>query len=249
MGGYYTVNAITPQLAADNTTPINIFVNYLMITARKKDKPLVVELLVQCFYDSKSIQYIMEQNTKHKRHIKALMSYAFDYCFNFGEIFLSEDKLACALVLYPEKKIVSIDSIWRQLNFVVKSSGALYFKKISARQKVIRQIHPHDLKFHLWFMGVKPDMQRRGLGSRLLKELIAVSKQQERIFCLETPDSGHISWLHKHGFGIYRQLDLGHLVYCMFHKDVLWKAHPFDQAWKPDGEKKEHFFKGGLRLV
>nr|WP_262919290.1 GNAT family N-acetyltransferase [Niabella hibiscisoli] len=147
------------------------------------------------------------------------------------------------------KKILSIESIWQQLSLVIKTSGAQYFRKISARQKVIRQIHPHDLKFHLWFMGVKPDAQRNGIGSRLLKELIANSKQQQRIFCLETPDSRHIPWLHKHGFGIYRQLDLGHLLYCMFHKDVLWKAHPFDQAWKPDREKKDKFLKGGLRLV
>jgi len=220
-----------------------------MITAQKKDKPLIVELLVECFCDSRSIHYIIENDAKGKSHIKALMAYAFDYCLNFGEVFLSEDKLACALVLYPEKKIISIESIWRQLHFVLQFSGTRYFKKISARQKVIREIHPHDLKFHLWFMGVRPDMQRRGIGSRLLKELIAASKQQQRIFCLETPDSRHIPWLHKHGFGIYRQLDLGHLLYCMFHKDVLWKAHPFDQTWKPDPMKRDRFLGGGLKLV
>ncbi len=220
-----------------------------MITAQKKDKPLVVGLLVQCFCYSKSIRYILEKDDKGRKHLNTLMAYAFDYCLNFGEIFLSEDRQACALILYPEKKILSIESLWQQLSLVVKSSGAEYFRKISARQKVIRQIHPHDLKFHLWFMGVKPDVQRKGIGSRLLKELIAESKQQQRIFCLETPDSRHIPWLHKHGFGIYRQLDLGHLLYCLFHKDVLWKAHPFDETWMPDREKKDKFLKGGLRLV
>ncbi|WP_114792302.1 GNAT family N-acetyltransferase [Niabella yanshanensis] len=220
-----------------------------MITAQKKDKPLVVDLLVQCFCDSKSIHYIIEKDAGGQKHLNILMSYAFDHCMNFGEIFLSEDRQACALILYPEKKILSIESLWQRLSLVVKSSGAKYFKKIAARQKVIRQIHPYDLKFHLWFMGVKPDVQRKGIGSRLLKELIAESKQQKRMFCLETPDSRHIPWLHKHGFGIYRQLDLGHLLYCLFHKDVLWKAHPFDQTWKPGHEKNDNSLKGGLRLV
>lgn len=220
-----------------------------MNIAQKKDRTFVVDLLVQCFCDSKNIHYIIEKDSKDKSHIKVLMSYAFDYCMNFGEIFLSEDRQACALVLYPEKKIISIESIWQQLNFVVKSSGAQYFKKMAARQKVIRQVHPNNLKFHLWFMGVKPDVQRQGIGSRLLKELIATSKEQDRIFCLETPDSRHVPWLHKHGFGIYQQLDLGHLLYCMFHKDVLWKAHPFDQNWKPDPRRKSTFLNRGLKLV
>lgn len=220
-----------------------------MITAQKKDKSLVVELLVQCFCDSKSIRYIIDEHSRNKGHIKMLMSYAFDYCMSFGEVFLSADRQACALVLYPEKKVISVESIWLQLSLLVKASGAEYFKKIAARQKVIRQIHPHDLKFHLWFMGVRPGAQRKGIGSRLLKELIATSKQQQRVFCLETPDSRHIPWLHKHGFGIYRQLDLGHLLYCMFHKDVLWKAHPFDQTWKADSEKRRPFLGGGLTIV
>jgi GNAT superfamily N-acetyltransferase len=242
---YFNVSCIETKVF-----PLHKHICYcLMITAQKKDKPLVVDLLVQCFCDSKNIHYIIEKDNVGKRHLKVLMSYAFDHCMNFGEIFLSEDRQACALVLYPEKKILSIETLWQQLSLVVKSSGAQYFKRISARQKVIRQIHPHDLKFHLWFMGVKPDMQGKGTGSRILKELIAASKQQQRIFCLETPDSRHIPWLHKHGFGIYRQLDLGHLLYCMFHKDVLWKAHPFDQTWKPRQEKRYNSLKGGLRLV
>ncbi|MCH5717109.1 hypothetical protein [Niabella hibiscisoli] len=75
-----------------------------MITAQKVDKPLVVDLLVQCFCNSKSIHYIIEKEGRSESRIKVLMSYAFDYCMNYGEIFLSDDRLACALVLYPEKK-------------------------------------------------------------------------------------------------------------------------------------------------
>lgn len=204
-----------------------------MIIAQKKDKPLVVNLLVRSFCDSKSIHYFVEREAEKRIRVQALMSYAFDYCMSSGEIFLSEDRQACALVLYPEKRIMSFESIWRQINFIVKASGWHYFKKVSARQKVVRSIHPRELKFHLWFMAVNPEVQRRGIGSRLLKQLIASSKEQHRIFCLETPDSRHIGWLHKHGFGIYRQVDLGHLLYCMFHKDVLWKAYPLVEPVPP----------------
>jgi len=217
-----------------------------MRAAQKTDKAFVVDLLVQCFYNNRNIFYFIDRGEQKPHHMKALMSYAFDYCLAFGNVFLSEDKSACALVLYPERKMICVESLWQQLNLVLGSSGFKCIRKIAVLQKIVRQVQPADQKFHVWFMGVRPDLQGRGIGSNFLKQLIAASKQQERIFCLETSDSRHIPWLQKHGFGIYRQLDVGHLVYCLFHKDVLWEAPPFYNRWKrpPENPNPSYYFGG-----
>lgn len=53
---------------------------------------------------NQSINYIILQDGRRAARMQALMQYSFDVCYLFGDVFLSDDRKACALVLYPEKR-------------------------------------------------------------------------------------------------------------------------------------------------
>src|SRR5688572_4099269 len=77
------------------------------------DRSTVVDILVRSFDDNKSVNHVIKQDAIRKRRINTLMAYSFDVCFKFGKIWISDDGAGCALVLYPDKRKTTIESlIW-----------------------------------------------------------------------------------------------------------------------------------------
>ncbi|MEJ7683000.1 MAG: hypothetical protein WKG06_35120 [Segetibacter sp.] len=75
-----------------------------MKKAELRDKNLVVDILTKSFDNNQSVNYIVKQDQKRVQRVSSLMDYSFEVCYLFGDVFLSDDKKACALVTYPDKK-------------------------------------------------------------------------------------------------------------------------------------------------
>ncbi len=70
-----------------------------MIRADYKDKELIVDILTNSFNDNKSVNYIIKQDDKRLQRIRNLMDYSIEVCYEFGDVFLSNDKTGCALIV------------------------------------------------------------------------------------------------------------------------------------------------------
>ena len=186
-----------------------------MIHANPTDKTLVVDILVKSFNDNKSVNYIVKQDGKRAGRLRKLMEYAFDKCSLFGDIFLSDDKKACALVVLPDQKKTTIQSISLDLNLVLSVIGLLNVKKALNRETRISQLHPKTPYYFLWFLGVEPLEQNKGIGSKLLREVIADAVSKGRPIYLETFTLKNIPWYEKFGFAVYNKPDLGYDLHCL----------------------------------
>ena len=143
------------------------------------------------------------------------MEYSFDYCRLFGDVFLTEDRNGCALIIKPDEKKTSLKSILLDVKLALEVVGIGNVKKAMAREAAIKKIHPEGKLYYLWFIGVDPSEQNKGIGSKLLGELINKAKVQNRTICLETSTLKNIPWYEKFGFTIYKELDFGYKLYCM----------------------------------
>src|SRR5204862_5755857 len=94
-----------------------------MIKAIRNDKNLIINLLAESFAENKSVNYIVVQDNNKTQRIKALMDYSFEICYQFGEIFLNEDKSACALILYPDKKTSNLKTILLDVKLILHCIG------------------------------------------------------------------------------------------------------------------------------
>jgi ribosomal protein S18 acetylase RimI-like enzyme len=186
-----------------------------MIRATKNDKQLVLRLLSAAFQDNKSVNYILRQDAKRQTRMQALMNYSFDVCRLFGDVFLSDDCKACALILLPERKKTTLKSIFLDAKLIVSATGFGNVKKAMEREKKIKAQHPAGLRYYLWFIGVDPSEQGKGIGSRLLSEVVAEGMKQKRTICLETSTQKNIPWYQKHGFTVYRELHFGYRLFCL----------------------------------
>lgn len=186
-----------------------------MKKAEYTDKSLVVNILTKSFDDNQSVNYIVQQDSKRPQRITALMDYSFEVCHSFGEVFLSDDRKACALVLFPDQKRTTIKSILLDAKLILSCVGLKNIKKTLAREAIIKKIQPKELMYYLWFIGVDPEYQNTGIGSELLKELIADSKLKQRSIYLETSTLKNLPWYKKFGFNIYHEAELTYKLFFL----------------------------------
>src|SRR5687768_14496653 len=113
-----------------------------MIKANYSDKELVVDLLTKSFESNQSVNYIVKQDKERLGRVRYLMDYSFEICYLFGEVFLSEDKKACALVLYPDKKKTTFKTVLLDVKLILNTVGLNNIKKTLARENIIKNIQP-----------------------------------------------------------------------------------------------------------
>lgn len=186
-----------------------------MKTATAADKSAVLALLCEAFAKNPSVNYLVKQDRKRSQRIKALMEYSFEVCSLFGTVWLSDDRKACALLLYPHLKKTTIRSIWLDAKLVFEAFGLKNVRKVMERESLVQQLHPAKEMAYLWFIGVHPEYQHRGYGSRLLKEIIAEENLKALTICLETSVLGNIAWYEHFGFEIYNRLELDYTLFFL----------------------------------
>lgn len=169
-----------------------------MIKASYADKQLIVDILTASFYKNKSVNFVTKQDRNKARRIKALMDYSFEMCWHYGEIFISEDKKGTLLTLLPKKKS-GARAIVLDIKLVFKTIGLTRVGKVLKRESMIKKNHPKDL-IYLWYIGVMPGSQGKGIGSNLLDGLIQIAKSRSLPIYLETSTIENLPFYHKHGF-------------------------------------------------
>jgi len=187
----------------------------MMVKATENDKDLAIDLLTSAFTENKSVNYIVRQDHLREQRIKALMQYSFDCCMLYGHVYFSEDKKACALVSFPDRKKTSFKSIILDLKFIFNSAGVANVSKILHREKLISGKYPKTEIYYLWFIGVSPEHQNQGIGRTLLAGIINEANQLNRPVYLETSTESNVRWYQKAGFEIYGVLDFGYNLFLL----------------------------------
>jgi GNAT superfamily N-acetyltransferase len=186
-----------------------------VIRAKHSDKQLVVDILANSFADNKSVNYIIKQDEKQQQRIHSLMSYSFEVCMLYGDVYLSDDGKGCVLVLLPDRKKSTLKTTLLDLQLIFSATGLGNVKKAMSRENRIKAEHPKNLLYYLWFIGVNDAEQGKGIGSKLLQEIIQQGQSLQRTICLETSTLKNLPWYQKHGFEIYKEMDFGYTLYFL----------------------------------
>lgn len=179
------------------------------------DKALVKNILSKSFDKNQSVNYIAQQDELREKRVTALMDYSFEICFNYGNVYLSDDNKACALVLYPDQKKTTFKSILEDVKLLFNCVGLSNIGKAMKREAAIKQIQPDTPMYYLWFIGVEPDSQGTGIGTKLMNDVIEDSEAKSRSIFLETSTQRNLPWYKKFGFDVYGDLDLSYKLYFL----------------------------------
>jgi Acetyltransferase (GNAT) family len=186
-----------------------------MIPALYSDKEQVVTILADSFVDNPSVNLVVKQSGDRSFRIRQLMEYCFEHCFYSGAVYLSNDRNGCALILYPDKKKFSFKSVLMDIKLVFGVIGLANLKMAAHREKLIKQNHPATAFMHLWYIGVDPELQHKGIGSELLLSVLEESRKLDRNIYLETSVPGNIDWYKKYGFSVYNKLEFYYTLFLL----------------------------------
>jgi ribosomal protein S18 acetylase RimI-like enzyme len=186
-----------------------------MINATFQDKRIVVNILTNSFSDNKSVNYVVKQDEQRLDRIRKLMEYSFEICMLFGAVYLSKNKKGCALILFPDKKKTTLKSIALDAKLAFSCIGISNIKKALKREAKINASHPKHPFSYLWFIGVEPGDQNKGIGSLLLNEVLTECDIKQRPIYLETSVFKNIAWYEKFGFCVYDKFNFDYTLYFL----------------------------------
>lgn len=181
----------------------------------KTEKKVVIDILANSFKSNQSVNYLIPQLPDKQRRIQALMDYSFEMCNLFGKVYLSDDNKACALISFPEQKKTTIKSLLAEIKLIFKSIGFGNINKAIQREKTISKHYPKEGIYYLWFIGVSPEFQGKGIGEKLMREILADADQMQRAVYLETSTLKNIPWYQKFGFEVYGEQDFGYKLFLL----------------------------------
>jgi hypothetical protein len=186
-----------------------------MKEAKSEDKGLVIDILTESFQDNQSVNYLIPADHRRLDRIRALMDYSYETCKLFGKVYLSDDNTGCALISFPERKETTVRALWLEVKLILNGIGFGNISKAINREKEISKNYPANPIYYLWFIGVKPDSQNKGVGHKLMEDLLAEAKRLKRPIYLETSTVKNIPWYKKFGLDVYNQLDFGYPLFLL----------------------------------
>lgn len=186
-----------------------------MKKANASDKPLIVDMLTRAFETNKSVNYIVGPDGDRVGRMRKLMSYSFNVCDKFGDVWLSDAGDACALLLYMDKKRSTIQSLLWDMQFAIWVVGLRRIGGILKREEMIKSNHPKEPFAYLWFFGVDPGVHNKGVGSAFLKEIIRDCDNKKRPIYLETSMEKNLPFYKKFGFEIFNTVQPTYALYLL----------------------------------
>lgn len=177
-----------------------------MRKATYSDKECVVEILSRSFASNPSVNSVVKNDNKKSTRIRALMEYAFLTAMDAGEVFMASDDNGVMLCTYPARKQASRAHFWRRFYLLLRATGGIRrFGKTFMREVYIKRRRPRRDILYGWFMGVLPEVQGKGTGTALLRQLLKKCDQQRLPFYLETSVEQNLPLYRRHGFHIFHE--------------------------------------------
>lgn len=175
-----------------------------MIIGTAKERDIAIDILCKSFYNiliPNSINFVVNEKGNRYKKLKALMTYQFDLSLLYGKVFLSDDKNG--VILYLDNPRQSLKRFYLELKLVFKCIGLSNVFKVLKRESLLKKNHPNHDYIHLWLMGVLPELQGKGIGSKLLNESLKLF--QDDFIIVETTTPENLKFYQKNGFTIFHE--------------------------------------------
>ena len=118
-----------------------------------------------------------------------------------------------AVSIWLPSESLGPNPLWRELRAlpaILRATGLARFGRIMAMREAMDKYHPMERPHaYLWFLGVRPEVQGMGIGSRLLAAGLAEVDAQRRHAFLESSNIANVPLYRRYGFEVIREYNPG----------------------------------------
>ena len=144
------------------------------------------------------------------------MEYLFDQAILFGDVFLSDNKKACLLVLYPHQKKILFKTIKSEIKLAFKAIGIFRVFKVLRRQRTVAKNYPKENYLKPLILGVQKEAKGNGTAARFMIEVKSYFKNNKLPVIIDVALEKNVKLYQKFGFRVFNVDDsLGFPIYFL----------------------------------
>jgi ribosomal protein S18 acetylase RimI-like enzyme len=177
-----------------------------IIKATRSDKPKVLEILTEAFWDDPHINWFTGSGKNKRKRLETMMSHAFESALARGDVYLTEDKQAVAIWRNSSQKVKNLYTFMENIKFLYHY-GLKKVQAISKLERIIQEGYPKDKPFYyLFIIGTSKKGRGKGLSSILMNNILEQADQNNIPVYLETANVNNVPIYNKKGFKTYREI-------------------------------------------
>ncbi len=172
-------------------------------------KEIAIEILHSAFEPIKEDNLINEvviDDSRRSERIKILMEFLVEDCLRSGEVLLSDRNSACILMKYSDSNTLDFWKLKWYIKIALKCTGLTKALGILKRQSSLKKYHIKERYIHPVIMGAKNEVNGRGVGMRLIKQLIAHYEDNTLPVIIETTTATNKRIYEHFGFKTFKTI-------------------------------------------
>jgi ribosomal protein S18 acetylase RimI-like enzyme len=165
------------------------------------------DVLSRAFLNDPLNVYMLPDERDRRRLCPAHFAAFVRYGLLAGHVFTTEGSLEGVAVWFPPGRVEMQPDLMDQAGISELSSllGAEAFGRILGFLEYLEPLHKRDVQPPHWYLlliGVEPQRQSAGIGSTLLRTVLAQADAEQVPCYLETTQPTNVPFYRKHGFEI-----------------------------------------------
>lgn len=177
-----------------------------MRLARKEDIPFLAHVLAKAFYDDPVYQWFFPDEQSRIRKCECLFALFLRNLVPQGAVFTTSRREGVALWIHTEHQPSWIKR-WCESLKILSILGANIWCGIVWWHKVELK-HPPQIEWELFLIGVDPNHQGKGIGSKLMQPVLHQCTLDQYSIYLDTGNPNNVSFYQHKGFKVIRDCDL-----------------------------------------
>ena len=168
--------------------------------ARPSDAASISQALAAAFYDSSLLRFILPDDDHRVTAIREFFDLIVDIMAVHDDTWTTPDGTAGAALWVPYgHEPMSAEMSERFATELAKLAGP-YADRTLELFELADKHHPHEPHEYLFFLGVQPENQNRGIGTALMAPVLARADAAGHPCYLETSDPRNRTLYERHGF-------------------------------------------------
>ena len=164
------------------------------------------EVLALAFHHDPIACYVFPEEARRSRVLRWMFHCHLRYGLRYGEVYTTDGVDGVAIWLSPGQ---TTQTLWRMLRTGALSAPLRFGWRAFLRSMTFMAFatawHRHyapDAHWYLFYLGVTPMMQGRGMGSSLLRPVLARADAHRLPCYLETGVMRNLGFYERHGFQV-----------------------------------------------
>jgi ribosomal protein S18 acetylase RimI-like enzyme len=172
------------------------------------DRKRLAATMARAFDDDPIANWFAAQDKRRARRIYDFMDVAYRITSPYDELYTTDEVQGGALWSPPGKWKMGILQQLMLLPAMIRTATLRRVPAVMGGLNAIEKKHPHDPHYYLLALGVEPELQGRGLGTKLMAPILERCDRDRVPAYLESSKERNVPLYERNGFKVTEKMDV-----------------------------------------